>query len=125
MEESMSSRTERWVRAGFKPGAIIDGKELVSYPWSQSPYVLVNARNIPNEPWTMETFEITDNGRLILHKESEPRPSRLAQAINILEAINEFYQAQGNVEEPLWPSAQILDGEVSIKDAIADCLGSE
>lgn len=51
--------------------------------------------------------------------------SRLTRALEILEAINEFYQEQGSVVMPLYPNAQILENETSIKDAIADCLGQE
>jgi hypothetical protein len=48
--------------------------------------------------------------------------SRLARAIEILEAINEHFQADA-VE--LYADAQILEGDTSIKDAISDCLGRE
>ena len=51
--------------------------------------------------------------------------SRLERAIEILEAINEFYQDQGTLAFPLYPNAQILENEVGIADAIADCLGQE
>ena len=51
--------------------------------------------------------------------------SRLVRAIEILEAINEFYQEQGSIVNPLYPDAQILENETGIADAIADCLGQE
>jgi len=51
--------------------------------------------------------------------------SRISRAVEILEAINEFYQEQGSIANPLYPDAQILENEVGIADAIADCLGRE
>jgi len=54
--------------------------------------------------------------------------SRLARAIEILEAIDEFYKegrGQGVTKTvPLYSDAQILENEVGIADAIADCLGT-
>jgi hypothetical protein len=49
--------------------------------------------------------------------------SRLARAVEILEAINEHFKC----DQELSPYAQILDDEVgiSIKEAIAECLGPE
>jgi len=60
-----------------------------------------------------------------MDKGNWPGMSRIARAIEILEAINEFYQDQGNVAFPLYPDAQILENEVGIADAIAQCLGQE
>ena len=55
--------------------------------------------------------------------------SRLARAIEIREAIDEFYKegrGQGVTRSvALWSDAQILENEVGIADAIADCLGQE
>lgn len=47
--------------------------------------------------------------------------SRLARAIEILEAINRHFEC----DQELSPYAQILDGDISIKEAIAECLGAE
>lgn len=47
--------------------------------------------------------------------------SRLERAVEILEAINKHFEC----DQELSPYAQILDGDVNIKDAIADCLGRE
>jgi hypothetical protein len=47
--------------------------------------------------------------------------SKLARAIEILEAINEHFKC----DQELSPYAQILDDEISIKYAISDCLGEE
>jgi hypothetical protein len=49
--------------------------------------------------------------------------SWLDRAIEILEAINEHFQ--GEEQALLYSDAQILDGNISIKDAIAECLGEE
>lgn len=48
--------------------------------------------------------------------------SRLQRAIEILEAINEHFQADA-VE--LFADAFILEEDITIKDAIAQCLGKE
>jgi len=50
--------------------------------------------------------------------------SRIQRAIEILEAINEYFQERGG-QTVLYSDAQILDGDITIKDAIADCLGEE
>jgi len=50
--------------------------------------------------------------------------SKLLRAIEILEAINEHFQEHDG-QAVLYSDAQILDGEISIKDAIAECLGQE
>src|SRR5690348_10155739 len=50
--------------------------------------------------------------------------SKLSRAIEILEAINEHFQEHDG-QTVLYSDAQILDGETSIKDAIAECLGHE
>jgi hypothetical protein len=47
--------------------------------------------------------------------------SRLARAIEILEAISAHFEC----DQELSPYAQILEGDTSIKEAIADCLGPE
>jgi hypothetical protein len=47
--------------------------------------------------------------------------SRLARAVEILEAINKFYQ-EGD-DAPLSGSAIILDDDSCISDAIKDCIG--
>lgn len=47
--------------------------------------------------------------------------SRLARAIEILEAINEHFECG----QPLYPYALILDDDDTIADAIFDCLGQE
>ncbi len=46
--------------------------------------------------------------------------SRLARAIEILEAINEYFKEGA---DKLYADALLLEGDVRIKDAIADCLG--
>ena len=51
--------------------------------------------------------------------------SRLARAVEILEAINMFYQQGDGMATPLYPGALILEGDVTIADAIAECLGPE
>ena len=51
--------------------------------------------------------------------------SRLARAIEILEAINEHFQGGGNIVNPLYPYALILEDDATIASAIADCLGEE
>jgi hypothetical protein len=51
--------------------------------------------------------------------------SRFARAIEILEAINMFYQQGNGMATPLYPGALILEGDVTIADAIADCVGPE
>jgi hypothetical protein len=51
--------------------------------------------------------------------------SRLARAVEILEAINMFYQQGDGMATPLYPGALILEGEITIADAIAECLGEE
>lgn len=48
--------------------------------------------------------------------------SRTARAIEILEAINQFFQEHDG-QVVLYSDSQILDSEISIKDAIAECLG--
>ncbi len=48
--------------------------------------------------------------------------SRLARAIQILKAINEHFQADA-VE--LYADARIMDSDLSIKDEIAACIGTE
>lgn len=45
--------------------------------------------------------------------------SKLARAIEILEAINEHLQGGA----PLYPGSQILEEGVDIADAVKDCLG--
>jgi hypothetical protein len=50
--------------------------------------------------------------------------SRLARAIEILEAINEHFQ-EAPGQGVLYSDAQILEGDVSIEDAVADCLGTK
>lgn len=47
--------------------------------------------------------------------------SKLARAIDILEAINEHLQGGA----PLYPGSQILEEGVDIADAIKHCLGPE
>ena len=46
-----------------------------------------------------------------------------ARAIEILEAINEYFQERDG-QTALYSDAQILEGDATIKDAIAACLGS-
>ncbi len=48
--------------------------------------------------------------------------SRLARAIEILEAINVYFQEGADV---IRADALLLEGDIRIKDAIADCLESE
>jgi hypothetical protein len=47
--------------------------------------------------------------------------SRLERAIEILEALNDFFQEHDG-QVVLYSDAQLLDGDITIKDAIADCL---
>jgi hypothetical protein len=49
--------------------------------------------------------------------------SRIRRAIEILEAINVFYQQGDGMATPLYPGALILDDDTTIADAIAECLG--
>lgn len=60
---SLSMR-ERLVAQGMKPFAMVQGKELVSYPWCENGKVYVNARTVPGDPRTMRLFEIVD-GKLV------------------------------------------------------------
>ena len=48
--------------------------------------------------------------------------TKAQRALEILEAINEYFQDHGG-QVILYSSAQILDDDQSIKDAIAECLG--
>jgi hypothetical protein len=71
-----NSKSRSLVRQGYKPWAIVDGKELVSYPWSENGVVKVNARTTPGDATTMETYVIEDgsctikDGKLILDWET-------------------------------------------------------
>jgi hypothetical protein len=47
--------------------------------------------------------------------------SRLARAIEILEVLNEYFQ-EGTA---VYPGALILEDDMTIAEAIADCLGQE
>jgi hypothetical protein len=49
--------------------------------------------------------------------------NKLARAIEILEAINEHFQ-EGYDQTVLYSDARILDGNITIKDAIAECISS-
>jgi hypothetical protein len=48
--------------------------------------------------------------------------SRLQRAVEILEVLNEYFQEHDG-QTVLHNDAQILDGDITIKDAIAECLG--
>lgn len=48
--------------------------------------------------------------------------SRLARALEILEAVNAYFQEGG---EAVYADALLLGDDVRIKDAIAECVGSE
>jgi hypothetical protein len=50
--------------------------------------------------------------------------SRLARAIEILESINDFFQEHDG-QTVLYSDSQILEGDISIKDAVAECVGME
>ncbi len=50
--------------------------------------------------------------------------SRLARAVEILEAINEYFQERDG-QVALYSDAKILENDVTLKDAIAQCLGTE
>jgi hypothetical protein len=54
-----NSKSRSWVSRGYKPYAIVDGYELISYPWSEHGIVKVNARE-PGDPTTLGTFIIDD-----------------------------------------------------------------
>jgi len=43
---------------GFKPYAIMDGKEIISYPWPEHGKIFINARTTPGDATTMKTFQI-------------------------------------------------------------------
>lgn len=51
--------------------------------------------------------------------------SRLARAVEILEAINKFYQEQDGMACPLYPGALILSNDTTIADAVRDCIGAK
>jgi hypothetical protein len=53
-----NSKSRSLVRQGFKPWAIIQGKELTGYPWADHGVVKVNARAIPGDAMSMRTFEV-------------------------------------------------------------------
>lgn len=48
----------------YKPWAIIDGKELVSFPWPENGRIYLNARTVPGDPTTMLRYRLA-NGRLV------------------------------------------------------------
>lgn len=48
------------MRGTFKPWVIIDGRELVSYPWPSGGHILINARTVPGDATTMKTFKIVN-----------------------------------------------------------------
>lgn len=50
--------------------------------------------------------------------------SRLARAVEILEVLNDFFQEHDG-QVVLYSDAQLLDGDITIKDAIADCIGMQ
>lgn len=43
---------------GYKPYAIMDDKEIISYPWPEGDKVFINARTVPGDPTTMKKFQI-------------------------------------------------------------------
>jgi hypothetical protein len=51
--------------------------------------------------------------------------SKLTRAIEILEAINEFFDQSAIIQTPLFPEAQILEGDITIQEAIVECLSEE
>lgn len=60
----MKDKIEALVKADYKPWHIINGYELVSYPWPEGDRILVNARNVPGDFSTMRTYEVLEDGKL-------------------------------------------------------------
>jgi len=52
------------MRQTFKPWAVIDGKQLMSYPWPDGGHIYINARLTPGDPTSMRMFELI-NGKLV------------------------------------------------------------
>ena len=50
--------------------------------------------------------------------------ARTARAVQIIEALNDFFQEHDG-QVVLYSDAQILEEEISIKDAIAECVGMD
>jgi len=56
----------RQMRETFKPWAVIDGKELVSYPWPEGGRIYINARLTPGDPTMMRMFQLVDGALLLV-----------------------------------------------------------
>lgn len=45
-------------RRGYRPHAVQDGKEIISYPFPENGNIFIMARTTPGDPTTMKKFQI-------------------------------------------------------------------
>lgn len=43
---------------GYRPGEIMDGKEIVSFPFPEADKIFIEARTIPGDPASVKKFQI-------------------------------------------------------------------